>query len=164
MRMRIVSAAVVLGLGIVGIALAQQAGERPKDQSSDRTKLRAQVIKLRAEIDLLELEHDALKAEVLELMKEIRDNESEGPENVLERTLGIMSVTDRELMKHLPDLMKKEGEKKFTEELMGTIKKTMVEFNAKGERQKKDYVKQAEELAGKRLDLAEVERRYNEAR
>jgi hypothetical protein len=42
MRLRIISAAVVLGLGLVGITLAQQSGDQSKQQPIDRAKLRFQ--------------------------------------------------------------------------------------------------------------------------
>jgi hypothetical protein len=38
---RIISAAIFLGLGIVGITLAQPDGEKPKDRASEKANPRA---------------------------------------------------------------------------------------------------------------------------
>jgi hypothetical protein len=157
MKMRIISAAVVLGLGFVGITLAQS-----KDQASERAKLRAQVINLRVDIELLELEHDADRADLLEIMKGIRMSESKSPEELQEAVLGSLLLTEDP--KSLGKPVEKEREKEMQNLVNEAIKKRTVEMKALGDRKRKDYAKQAAELAEKRLDLAEVEKRYNQAK
>jgi hypothetical protein len=73
MRMRIISAVVVTGFGIVGIALAQQADDQPKDQAGERARLRAQVVKLRAEVELQQLEHEVDVDILRKLMTDMRN-------------------------------------------------------------------------------------------
>jgi hypothetical protein len=73
--MRIIAAAVVLGIGMAGIALAQVNGQEPKRQSSEWAKLRAQVVKLQVEIELLQLEHDADRTVLLDLLQTARKND-----------------------------------------------------------------------------------------
>jgi hypothetical protein len=164
MRIGIILAAVVLSLGVVGLAMAQQAGQQPKEQTSAKTKLRAQAIELRVEVELIELEHDAARAEILELTKEIRDTESQSPEGLQQLALSFL-LTDREAF---GKLVEKEGPEKAGKQIgqlaEETQTKTLRDLKASRERKKKDYAKQAEELAGKRFDLADAERLYNEAR
>ena len=86
MRRRIITAAVVLGLGVVTFALAQPGTDTAKTQSTravppsdqaceggqtDRTMLHARVAKLRAEVELLQLEHDATKALLADRLKAV---------------------------------------------------------------------------------------------
>jgi hypothetical protein len=163
MRMRVISVAVVLGLGIVGIALAQQAGQQPKDQTNERMRLRDQVVKLRVEIELLELEHDAAKAEFLEIKKGIRELESEGAQKQLgEMALAQMMLTggDQALGKLAKEGAK--GEKEIQDFIESTLKEQIVKAKAERDSKRKDYASQAAVLAEKRLELAEVEKRYNE--
>jgi hypothetical protein len=76
MRMRPIAAAVVLGLGIVGIALAQQANQQPGQPAATRAKLRSRIVKLRAELDLLQLEHDTDRADLLDDMRTQRQKDN----------------------------------------------------------------------------------------
>ncbi len=77
MKRHFITAAAVLGLGAVTIAVAQPGPDRsqppssrtipPGDQAcdggqADRASLHARVAKLRAEVELLQLQHDAIKA------------------------------------------------------------------------------------------------------
>jgi hypothetical protein len=163
MRMRVISVAVVLGLGIVGIALAQQAGQQPKEQTKERMRLRDQVVKLRVEIELLELDHDAAKAEFLEIKKDIRELESEGAQKQLgEMALAQMMLTGGD--QALGTLAKKgaKGEKEIQDLVESTLKEQIVKAKAERDSKRKDYASQAAILAEKRLELAEVEKRYNE--
>ena len=82
MRMRIISAAVVLGLGLVGIALAQQGKEQTKPQAIDRAKLRAQVATLRAEVEVLALEHDVDFNLLKQFMENVKECDIMGTVNV----------------------------------------------------------------------------------
>jgi hypothetical protein len=165
MRKRIISAAVVLGLGMVGIALAQQAGQQPKDHVSEREKLRAQVAKLRAEVELLDLEHQADKAVVVSVLKEERDSESESGrvdkarEAVSEATMMAASLGK------LEEFKKEFGDEKAMQASAEKELKEKAESNrAEGQLKKQVFVRRATELAEKRLELAEVEKQYNEAK
>jgi len=165
MWMRIISVGVVLGLGVMGIALAQQTGQQPKDQASQKAKLRDRVVKLRVEVELMELEHDATRADILDMTKDIRNSESDSPEQVQRIALGFLSLTEGEALGKLAQ--EKEAEKaaeQIDKVVQEAHKKTLDEAKALRERRKKAYAKQAEELAGKRLELADVEKNYNDAR
>jgi hypothetical protein len=165
MRKRIISAAVVLGLGIGGISLAQQAGQQPKDQVSERAKLRAQVAKLQAEVELLDLEHQADKDVVVSVLKEERDFESESSrfakarEAVGEATMMAASVGK------LEEFKKEFGDEKAMQARMEKeLKEKAESIRAEGQLKKQAFVRQATELAEKRLALAEVEKQYNDAK
>jgi hypothetical protein len=179
MTMRIISTAVVLGLSIAGITLAQQTGQQPKDQA----KLRAQVVKLRVDIELLELEHDADRAHLKEMMKGMREYESKSPEEVrrgVEMYTNLFSGEDirrrearEEALKKKLDNARPEDFNRVFEEVSRereegrrrdideTIKKRTDDAKALIDRKRKEFARQAAELADKRLELAEVERRYN---
>ena len=165
MRMRIISVGVVLGLGFMGIALAQQTGQQPKDQASQKAKLPDRVVKLRVECELMELEHDATRADILDMTKDIRNSESKSPEQVQLMRLEYLSVTGGEA---LGKLAQEKGAEKAAEQIDKFVqeahKKTLDEAKTLRERRKKEHAKQAEELAGKRLELADVEKNYNDAR
>lgn len=80
MRMRIISVAVVvLGLGIVGIALAQQAGQRPRSPAGEKERLRAQVARLQAEAEFQQMDHDVDTAFLKTLLTNIKNDEEPGP-------------------------------------------------------------------------------------
>jgi hypothetical protein len=162
MRMRIFSAAFVLGLGIVGITVAQQTGEQSNRQDGDRPKLRALVVKLRVEIELLELDQDADRTELLEIMKGIRMAESKSSEDLQEAVLASLVLTEDR--KSLGKLVEQEGEKGMRDLVNEAFKKTAVEMKALRDRKRKEFARQATELAEKRLDLAEIEKRCNEAK
>ena len=181
MRMRIISAAVVLGLGIVGITLAQQSGEQLKEQPTDRAKLRVQVAKLRAEVEVLQLEHDADSDFLKKLMIDMKNFDTmeaaKGPmKEQMEALLGPM----KEQMEALKRLMeaKKAAVVEGVPPAPGALALPQDDFNkmfsadeatAKVarpilERLKKEFVKKATELNEKRLELVDVEKRYNEAK
>jgi hypothetical protein len=161
MRMRIILVAFVLAFGIVGITAAQQPGDQSNRQNGDRAKLRAQVVKLRVEIDLLELDHDADKSDLLELIKGIRMSESMSPEALQEAAVAGLFLRDQNAV---GKLLEKEDEKGMQRLLDESVKKTAVEMKALRDRKRKDYAKQAAELAEKRLELEELEKRYNQAK
>jgi hypothetical protein len=79
MRIRIISSVVILGLGIAGVTLAQQEGERSKPQAGGKAKLRARMVALRADVELLQLDHEADKALLLEATKGMRKLEDASP-------------------------------------------------------------------------------------
>ena len=86
MKRRIITAAVVLGLGAVTFALAQPGTGASKEQpiravppsdqacevgQTDQSGLHARVARLRAEVELLQLEHDATKALLADRLKAV---------------------------------------------------------------------------------------------
>ncbi len=102
MRSRSTLAAVVLGLAVAGVTMAQQ---QPGDSSPGRgqgngpvpaalenaRQLRAQVAELRAEVELGEIQHDVDKAMLSEMMKEVeqaRWKEASKPSQQAIRTAG----------------------------------------------------------------------------
>jgi hypothetical protein len=139
MRMRIISSAVVLGLGIVGITLAQQSGQ----QSNTKATWRAQAAKLRAEVELLQLEQEV-------------------DEEYLKTAMGQMRVQEGSDA----GVLRMEFEKKVSDSGMsfGALIELKESVRTYIEGKKKEYAKQAEKLAEKRLELAEAEKRYNDAR
>jgi hypothetical protein len=172
MRMRIISAAVVLGLGLVGIALAQQAGEGRRD---DKAKLRVQVAKLRAEVEIRQLEHDADADILKKLMVDMKNVEcmeaSKGPmKEQAEALLKGPLKGEMEALKGaanglllpppgpLPDLREEFNKMFSADEAVAKAARPLLE------RLKKEFVQKSAELNEKRLELAEVETRYNEAR
>jgi hypothetical protein len=165
MGMRVTSTAVTLGLFVAGIALAAQGGQESKDRASERMSLRDQVVKLRVEIELLELDHDAAKADLLEIAKDIREMESEGgQEQMEEAALARMMLTqDTEAFRQLAK-KGEQGAKELKDDLNAAFRQVSGKTKAEQARKRKDYANQAAVLAEKRLELADVEKRYNDTR
>jgi hypothetical protein len=176
MRMRIIPAAVVLGLGLVGITLAQQGGQKPKDRAGEKAKLRVQVARLRADAELLQLEHDVVADMLRENMKAVKNAEltasMKGPMTQYAKTL-IEAKTEASKK----EALKAAGEGEVAKESVHVpVPDEMYDMAFGGsdsvarlgplavERLKKEFVQKAAELAEKRLELAEVEKQYNEAR
>ncbi len=185
MRMRIIAAAVVLGLGIVGMALAQQAGQQSKDRVGEKAKLRAQVARLRAEVEFLELEHGVDANMLREIMKDVKNADlmasMKGPIKEYAKTVAERSTTETSKKAKAPvatvigpsAVIGLEGPPEpvhvpvpdelynmaFDEsDAMARLARPAIE------RLKKEFVQKAAELAEKRLELAELENRYSEAR
>jgi hypothetical protein len=162
MRMRIITTAVVLCLGIVGITLAQQSGEQTRRQAVDRTKLRAQVAKLRAEVEVRQLEHDADSDLLKKLMVDMKNLDS------MEAFKGLMKELVEALkaarvgqmpagLEGLPGPQEELDKAFILNEATLKVARPLLE------RLKKEFVQKAAESNEKRLELAEVEKRYNEA-
>jgi hypothetical protein len=168
MKIRVVLAAVVLGLAVVTVTLAQQqAGDavkryqdrRPGLRPGPTMTLRDQVAKLRAEVELLELEHDVDRAHLSDLLKEQRHSDS-----IAERTAkakeGVNNaITMAASIGKLDEIKKEFGDEKAMQSL---AEKELKELAERGrtdiERKKKAFLSQATELNGKRLALAELEK------
>ena len=163
MRTRIIAAMVVLGLGIVGITLAQQPGAQPKPQAADKAALRAQVVKLRVEIELLQLDHDADRDSLVNWM----NGERMGPGGMAGMALETMLATmgNAEAIKTMEEGQKQiakakekgEDEEALTRRVLAEAVKKQIDP------MKKNYAKQAAELAEKRLQLDAVEKQYLKA-
>ena len=195
MRIRVMSAAVVLTVAIVGIALAQQTGgKQPMAQASERPKLRGAVVKLQVEIELLQLEHDVAREMLLDLMRTASKSDTlelalsmmgmpkmQGSATV-PKTEGEMSSLQVKAMmgdqkavwtlKKLDEIAERaEKTGQDREKAMAAAAKELAKMPKDGdpvrnqlEIKRKDFARQATELAEKRLELAEVEKRYNDAR
>jgi hypothetical protein len=152
MRMRIISAAVVLGLGLglVGITLARQTGAGRRD---DKAELRTQVVKLRVEIELLQIEHEVDGEHLKAVMAEMRTLEAYDA-GVLRR----MQIDD---LKKIADATGTTFSSGVADDLLKKSRETARTYI---DCKRKDYAKQGAELAEKRLELADLEKRYNEAR
>jgi hypothetical protein len=171
MRKRIISAAVVLGLGIAGITLAQQDGDRRGQPAVDKAKLRSQVVKLRVEIEMLQLDHDADREIIVAWMKNVREAERLGADPYgtgLDSDLGAMMLLDAKASAGNAEAKKEmertgregvDNEDDFRKALTESAKKRKTTVDAYIARKRKEYAKQAEELALKQLelDLAESE-------
>ncbi len=195
MRKQIISAAIVLGLGIVGIAVAQQTGQKPKDRENERSTLRAQVVKLRVEIELLELDHETDREYLLDLMRTARKTDiipivlsklgmADVPESMtVPKTMEEWTALERRAM--MGDQKAHEAFVKLYEAgetanqkgadpvkaMEATAKELSIKRAQGGDglhdhllRKRQDFTRHAAELTEKRLELAEIEKRYNEAR
>lgn len=168
MRMRMLSTAAVtvVGLGLVGIALAQPPGGRSKEQGEKAT-LRGQVARLRAEVELLQTEHDVDRDLLKKLMTDVKNLEG----------LASVKASAEPQLKSMPAQAPPEvlqgmpfGEaiaKRLQED--AKAEDALLDATAKLsrpllDRLKKEFVKKAAELDEKRLELAEVEKAYNKAR
>jgi hypothetical protein len=171
MRKRVMTAAVVLGLAVAGITLAQQTSHPPKDGASEAKKLRERVVKLRVEIDLLELDHEALRAELFQIVKEIHELESDGSQEQLKSLAraGLMLGGGAEAIAKVLGTDGVDGATKKVQDAVDTaaketFKEEVAKTRASRDRKRSDYARQAAQLAEKRLDLVEAERRYEAAR
>ena len=162
MKMRFISMVIALGLVVVGVALAQQGDQESRNRLNERVRLRDQVVKTRVEIELLELDHDAAKADLLEIKKSIRELESEGAQEQMEEAAVARMMVTGDLRKIAEKGVN--GEKELQDVLNATFKEQIVKTKAERDRKTKDYASEAAVLAGKRLELAEVEKRYDEIR
>jgi hypothetical protein len=158
--MRAMIIVAVVGLGIVGIAFAQQPGAQSKPLVGDKSALRAQVVSLRAEIEVLQLEHDADREILLAWMKAERTGTGGLAGMAIELNLASMGGAEA-------DKAIEEGEK-----LIAKAKEKGEDVEAVGRRVlseavkkqigalKINYTKQAKELAEKRLQLDALEKQY----
>lgn len=177
MRMRIISAVAVVCLGVVGIGLAQPPGEGRGD---DRAKLRTRVAELRAEIELLQLEHDVEVDLLKKLMTDMKN-------------LDMLAASKGAMKEQLEALAKGplKGRVEEAKRQMEALKESgspLAQFLAGGnmgqdldaelsldeatgnlcrpilERWRKEFIQRTTGLNEKRLELAEAEKRYNEAK
>lgn len=163
MGLRIIAVVIGLGLGIVGITLAQQSGAQPNRHAVDKAALRAQVVKLHVEIELLQLDHDADRDNLLTWMKGERLGGGGMTGMALETMIGTMgnaeAIKTMEEGEKLIATAKAKGE---NEEALG--RRVLAEAVRKQiDPMRKNYAKQAAELAEKRLQLDAVEKEYLKA-
>ncbi len=168
MKKRAIAGAIVLGLGIVTLALAQQgtglgssrpasAGDpmpgshyKPRD---DRPELHARVARLRAEVEVLQLEHD-LKKELLSIGLKER---AEGLESK-----GSLQVA-RDYMRIGAELVGKGSEfesamQERGDEIWKAVAKAAgTPSAAEIDHLKQDFLRLTTELNRKKIDLVELE-------
>jgi hypothetical protein len=165
MRMRFAWTLVALaGLGALTMTMAQPAAT---ESAPDRAKLRSQVARHSAEVELLQLEHDAdaqlLKQLIVDMRKFDGLEAAKGPMKGQMKTLtdtlkGQLPGVGAELPR--PGLagsdVDQELDKAFAvDEAVAKVARPFLD------RMRKDFLEKAVQLNEKRLELAELEKRYN---
>jgi hypothetical protein len=147
MRVRGILAVIALSLAVVTVTPArQQAGNQQENaQRADKVSLRARVIELHVELALLEIEREADKAHLLGLMKGMRELDGASPARIRELA-SVQAFFDIE--------SQDDPEKAFN--------KKVVSAKAYADLKKKDYARQTRQVVEMRLELAEVEKRFND--
>jgi hypothetical protein len=168
MKKRVIAGAIILGLGVVTLALAQQgtgpasswpasAGDpmpgshyKPRD---DRPEFYARVARLRAEVELLQLEHDLKK----ELLSTGLKERAEGLESK-----GSLQVA-RDYMRIGAELVGKGSEfevamqEKGDEIWKAVAKAARTPSTAEIDQLKQDFLRITTELNRRKIDLVELE-------
>ena len=146
MKPQILSATVVIGLGLVGIALAQQA---PDGAARDaRARRRGQIARLQARVELLEMEHK-VDADLLEkLMSDVKN--MDGLEAMKDQLPGIIGALGQVLGQKV-DAGAVEKEFPLDSATIKAVRPLL-------ERKKEEFLRQSEELHEKRLELADLEK------
>ena len=152
MKIRIVSAAVVLGLGLAGITLAQQGdagGPR-----GDGARQRSQLAKLRAEVELLELEHRVDANHLEKLTSDVRNLDD------LEAAQGPLTEQLEALKKQNPDQVV--GPPGIVDDPGIDLNREIAKMaRPLLDRSRKGFLAKTTELNERRLELAEAERLYD---
>lgn len=164
MRMLSAAAVTAVGLGLVGITLAQPSGGQTRDQD-DKVTLRGQVARLRAEVELLQTEHDVDRDLLKKLMHDVKNLEGLASVKASEELKSMPAQAPPEVLQGLPfgeAVAKRLQEDAKAEDAVmdATAKLTRTLLD----RLKKEFVKKTVDLNEKRLELAEVEKAYNKAR
>ena len=161
-----------VGLGLAGLALAQQPGERPTSGAALKAQLRSRVIKLRAEVDVLQVDHDAERESLVAWLKTFKQPEYMGAvQPGVPTQLGMMMVETNLFTGKTTDAKEWEelankyagNEKGFLNAVAEKAKKQEETVRTSVARKRADYAHQAAELAEKRLDLEDLETQYRKA-
>jgi hypothetical protein len=172
MMKRVIAGAIILGLGAVTFALAQQGSGQVAARSSlkdaspgpsadrpavERAELHARVARLRAEVELLQLEHD-LKKEVLSAGMKGRA-EGLGGERALQVARDYMRIGAELVDKgaEFEAAMQEKGDEiwKAVTKAAGTTAPADLDHL------KQDFVRLATELNRKKIELVELETRLD---
>lgn len=163
MRMRIISTTVVLGLGLLGVTLAQQ-GDREEPRTG-REELGAQVAKLRAEVELLELEHQVNAGILTKLMTDVRNWDS------MEAVKGPMQEQLKALKQQVPapptvfpQLFPGNADGEEVLKLSLVDEAAIKVVRPLLDRMRKEFLQEATQLNEKRLRLSEAGMRNNAAK
>jgi hypothetical protein len=161
--MRIIAATVVLGLGLLGITLAQQ-GDR-EEPRTDREEQRSQLAQLRAEVELLDLEHQ-VNAEILKkVMTDIRNWDwLEAAKGPLKEQMKALVPQAPAPAAELPQLFAGKAGGEDIEKMFLLDEVTIKSVRPLLDRMRKEFVQEATALNEKRLRLAEAEKRYQEVK
>jgi hypothetical protein len=174
MKKQIITAAVILGLGGVTIALAQQgtgtSEPRPTQAvpppekacdgvETDQGRLHARVAKLRAEVELLQLEHDAKKTALSQ-----RVNDTEKAQSLLTGELARAKVESSLMRKGAESVGKADefDQKAQTDraELEKELEQAVVEAGGHPpdlKRAKEEFLRLTIELNAKKIELVQLE-------
>jgi hypothetical protein len=168
MKKRVIAGAIILGLGVVTLALAHQgtgpSAPRPASTGDstpgspdklrgDRSELHARVARLRAEVEMIQLEHDLKK----ELLSTGLKERAEGLESK-----GSLQVA-RDYMRIGAELVGKGSEfesamQERGDEIWKAVAKAAgTPSPAEIDHLKQDFLRVATELNRKRIDLVELE-------
>lgn len=171
MKMRAILPMAVLSVGLATMTLAKpQTGVQPAQPVSARLKLRPELARLRAEIELLEIEHEAKRSHLLESLKEVGKIASNSGQSalvdvaILEQLKALAMSGAEDSLAKLQKLQTPEGETSMRKEIEKGVKDEVKGTLADIDRLKRDFVKRTTELNMRRLDLAEVEKRYSAAK
>ena len=158
MKTRVIAGAIILGLGVVTFALAQQVtGQAPRRPSpadapaarssdkprDDRSELHAAVARVRAEVELLQLEHDLARDRLSAVMKQRVEEGIEG---------GLAQYLVRDPMKMGAELVGRGSEfESATQQKSGEIQQAVNKSVAAWapadiDRLKRDFLRAATEL------------------
>jgi hypothetical protein len=168
MKRRVIAGAIILGLGVVTLALAQQGTGRPSSRPApagdptpgstdkpraDQSEFHDRVARLRAEVELLQLEHDLKK----ELLSTGLKERAEGLESK-----GSLQVA-RDYMRIGAELVGKGSEFEVAMQEKGddiwkaVAKAAGTPSPAEIDHLKQDFLRVTSELNRKRIDLVELE-------
>jgi hypothetical protein len=187
MRWRVIVGIVALGCTAATVANAwqQRVGNESKNQRGSRVS-RAQVIELRAALEVLELEHEAEKSLLLDRMKSNLSIEAMSSKQLADSSQMSLyldvefqertEARERERQKRISALgtqaehaekspqINLEYDEANKRDMDETIKRAMRAAKDDLSRRKRQYLRHAKEIADKRLELAEVEKRHNSAK
>jgi hypothetical protein len=167
MKRRVIAGAIILGLGAVTFALAQQMSQQPKAGGShykprdpaatgfpaDRGELHRRVARLRAEIEVLQLEHDLMKERLTPFLKETADAPDAGRSRQVARDWMRIGA---ELVGKGPEFESAMQEK--GDEIWKAVAKAAGNPSpAEIDQLKQDFLRITTELNRRKIDLVELE-------
>ena len=168
MKRRVIAGTIILGLGAVTFALAQQVSQQPKagpgshykprDPAAttcpaDRGELHGRVARLRAEIEVLQLEHDLVKERLSAALKDMADAPEGGRSQQVARDYMRIGA---ELVGKGPEFesaMQEKGDEiwKAVQKAAGTSSPADLDHL------KQDFLRVATELNRKKIELVGLE-------
>ena len=167
MKRRVIAGAIILGLGAVTFALAQQVSQQPKPPGShykprdpaatrspaDRGELHGRVARLRAEIEVLQLEHDLMKERLSAGLKETAEAPVSGRSQQVARDYMRIGA---ELVGKGPEF-ESAMQEKGNEIWKAVVKAAGATSAADLDHLKQDFLRVATELNRKKIELVGLE-------
>ncbi len=141
---------VVLALGVaIGSAAQWHPGAAVAGEAPDRGSMWQQVIKLRVQVALLQLEHEAARNTLLQFLNE-------------EGEIDLHQGKGEQSTKLTADFLKSDADSDAAAERISRmeLEARRDALRAKVGRRKKEFLERAERLTEKKLELAELEARY----